>query len=290
MNGKINRQGLFFEQIMYSAVFVVLYIIILFSSTTAQVVIDDPRELKGVDVIERSGETIPLDLTFTDDNGDKIILSRYFNDDKPVILIMGYYTCPMLCNLVFNGITNTLSESDWLLGKQFKIINVSIDPTETSLVAGAKKKNYLSELGRYESEDGWVFLTGDSSQSAALAEAIGFKYYYDDDTEQYAHPALLTILSPTGKISRYLYGIEFKERDLRFSLIDASEGKVGTTIDRLILSCFHYDPSAGGYVAIAGNIMMFGGLLTVLLLGLFLSSFWIKEFVRKKRVAAAQNI
>jgi len=229
-------------------------------------------------------------LTFTAANGEEITLQQYFNDGKPVILILGYYTCPMLCNLVFNGVSEAIKESDWTLGDQFRIITVSIDSSETDLVASAKKKNYLREIGRYKDEYAWLFLTGAADQSSRLAEAIGFGYFYDEEIEQYAHPALLTILSPGGKITRYFYGIEFKERDLRLALMEASEGRIGSTLDRLILYCYHYDSEAGGYVAVAGNIMKLGGLLTLILFGLFLSIFWLREIRRRGKSARIGEI
>jgi len=166
---------------------------------------------------------------------------------------------------------------DWVPGKEFKILTVSIDPTENVELAAAKKSRYYADFGKAMAEDGWVFFIAEESQSKALADAIGFQYYYDKERDQYAHPAVITIISPNGKISRYLYGIEFKERDLKLGLLEASEGKIGTTLDRFLLYCYHYDPDSKGYAILAGNVMRFGGGITLILLIIFLGSLWVKE-------------
>lgn len=253
--------------------------------TNGQVVQENPEDLQQINVVEHLNEKIPLDFEFIDENGENVSLSDYFGQGRPVILILGYYTCPMLCNLVFNGVRDAVMDMDWLPGNQFQIVTVSIDPTETNLIASAKKKNYIESIGKDNIDKGWVFLTGRESQSAALAEAVGFKYFYDKKLEQYAHPAVLTILTDEGVISRYLYGIQFDKRDLRLALLDASEGKIGNTLDRILLYCYHYDPDAGGYVVLAGNVMKLGGVVTLFLLGGLLSTLWFKE--RRKRLKKA---
>ncbi|MFZ5981702.1 MAG: SCO family protein [Candidatus Zixiibacteriota bacterium] len=260
---------------------VLVAIMLLAGIVFAQVVEQDPSQLRDIDIIEHLGDTIPLDIAFTDDRGQTIKLETYFHRGRPVILHPGYYTCPMLCNLVMNGLAAAAKEIPWLPGKEFQIVSFSIDPTETPLVAAAKKKNYLKAIGKPDIESGWDFLTGDSAQSRALADAIGFKYYYDEDQKQYAHAAVLVIVTEDGRISRYLYGIEFRERDLKLALVEASEGRVGSTLDRLILYCYHYDPRAGGYVVFAGNIMRLGGLLTLIILAAFLTWLWLRDRRRK---------
>lgn len=265
------------------AVIVLLIILVLFSVSPGQVIEESPKELKGIGVNEHPGAKIPLDLTFTADDGREVKLSEYFNQGKPVILIMGYYTCPMLCNLVFNGVRDVVKEMDWVPGKQFQILTVSIDSTETPVLAAAKKKNYIESIDKAGVEDGWVFFTGPAQRSRALADAIGFEYYYDEDNKQYAHAAVITILTPEGKISRYFYGIQFRELDVRLALMEASEGKVGNTIDRLILYCYHYDPSAGSYTIFAANIMKLGGLVTLVLLGALIFFLWLKGSRKKTR-------
>jgi len=256
-------------------------IIGLFMPTYGQVVDENPEQLKNIDVVEHLGESIPLNLEFVRDNGDTVNLESYFHQGKPVVLVLGYYTCPMLCNLVMNGLTSSINELVWQPGNEYQIVSASIDTTETDLVAGAKKANYLKEIKFKNIENGWDFLTTSSNNTALLAEAVGFKYFYDEDQKQYAHPAVLVVLTESGVISRYLYGIEYKERDFRLALLEASEGKIGSTVDRLILYCFHYDPNAGSYVVFAGNVMRAGGVLTVVIFGSALAVLWWHE--RRKR-------
>jgi protein SCO1/2 len=193
----------------------------------------------------------------------------------------------MLCNLVLNGLTSALREVDMKPGEDYRFVAVSIDPRETYELAAAKKKNYIGSLDREGADTGWVFHVGAESQSKALADALGFEYYWDDDKQQFAHPAVVFLLSPDGKISRYLYGIEFDERDVRLGLLEASEGKVGSTVDKLILYCFHYDPESGGYVAIAANIMKLGGLFTLVLVAALLTILWLRDRHRKSSKPAA---
>lgn len=248
----------------------------------SQVVTEKPRELQNVDISERLGEKIPLDVVFISDEGDTVRLEKYFNQGKPVILVPGYYTCPMLCNLVMNGISDALIEIDWLAGEEFQIVSFSIDPTETDLIASAKKKNYMSRIGKPGTEKGWSLLVGDASQSKALADAIGFGYYWDDNTEQYAHAAVIVILTEDGTISRYLYGIQYPVMDLRLALIEASEGKIGSTLDKILLFCYHYDPDAGSYVVFAGNLMRVGGVVTLIAMVTLVGLLWRRE--RRRRI------
>jgi protein SCO1/2 len=250
-----------------------------------QVAESDPVQLRGIDVVEHLSDTISLDLEFTGSDGQPVKLGSFFIEGKPVILIMGYYTCPMLCNLVANGVSDVVREMPWLPGKEYQLISVSIDPRDTDVIALAKQENYLTSIGKPGIDNGWVFLTGDSSQSAALAEAIGFKYYYDEEQDQYAHAALLTVLTDKGKISRYLYGIQFKERDLHLALVEASEGKVGSTIDRILLYCYHYDPEAGSYVVFAGNVMRLGGFVTLGIMIVLIGGLLLRERQRRSSVS-----
>lgn len=259
----------------------ILSLALLVGGAAAQVVQEHVPELEGIDVEEHLGDTIPLHLSFVDDHGQTVRLGDYFDRDKPVALILGYYECPMLCNLVFNGLTAAIPDLGLAMGDQYQIINVSIDPAETPELAAAKKANYLDALGSAASADGWAFLTGDSAQIAALAGALGFKYYYVEDRDEYAHPAVVHILSERGVISRYLYGIQYNPRDVKLALLEASEGKIGSTLDRIILYCFHYDPDAGSYVVFARNVMLIGGVLTVIVLGAFLLTLWLRERHRK---------
>jgi protein SCO1/2 len=263
-----------------------LILVMIAASVFSQAVQKNPREFEGVDVVEHKGDTIPMDLRFVDGTGDTVTIGSYFEQDRPVILIMGYYTCPMLCNLVFNGVAETVQEMGLELGEDYRIVSVSIDPTETSLIAEAKRRNYMKDMGRAPDNRDWAFLVGAEDQSKALAEAVGFKYYWDEKQEQYAHAAVITVLTDDGMISRYLYGIQFPARDLKLALMEAGEGEIGDTFDRIMLYCYHYDPQAGGYVMFAGNVMRLGGALTLLLLGLLIGGLIWRER-RKRRTESA---
>ncbi|MEW5702325.1 MAG: SCO family protein [Candidatus Zixiibacteriota bacterium] len=253
----------------------------------AQQVLENVPELQRIDVVEHLGDTIPLDLVFTDDRGDPVTLRRYFTADRPVILTLAYSNCPMLCSIVLDGLTNGVQALSWRPGGEFQMITVSIDPLETVEQAAARKKRYMSYLPRASNPDGWAFLVGAAGQSRALADAVGFKYFWDEKSRQYAHPAVVMILTGDGVVSRYLYGIEYKERDLRLGLLEASEGKIGSTIDRIILYCFHYDPAAKGYVLFAGNVMRLGGLLTMVALVAFLVALWVRDRLHHRAGPAA---
>ena len=253
----------------------------------AQVVKESDKDLDRITVEEHLGDKIPLDLVFNDDQGQPVKLGDYFNQGKPVVLTLGYYECPMLCNLVFNGLSEAVKQIDWVPGTDFQMVTVSINPEETPQLAFAKKENYLKSLGKPVPETGWMFLTGAEDQSRALADAVGFRYFYDAERDQYAHPAVAILVAADGTISRYLYGIDFARQDFRLALLEASEGKIGDTIDRIILYCFHYDPDAEGYVVVAGNVMKLGGVVTMLVLGLFIGALWYGERCKKARLAAA---
>lgn len=246
-------------------------------SVSAQLVLDSVAELSKIDIEEHLGEYLPLDLQFTDHDGREVTLSDYFNKDKPVLLVLAYYECPMLCNLVLNGLSDGINDLGWTPGEKYEIITVSIDPLETVELANSKRANYLKWINQPDLENGWNFLIGDESQSKALAEAVGFKYYYVDDKDEYAHPAAIYLLSDDGKISRYLYGIEFKSKNLKLGLLEAAQGKIGSTVDRIILYCFRYNPDEKGYVLIASNVMKVSGAITLILLSTLIGILWLRE-------------
>jgi protein SCO1/2 len=252
----------------------------------AQVVRDDIDELQDIDVDEHLGESIPLDLSFTNEKGEKKALQSFFDNDKPKILVLAYYNCPMLCTLVLNGLSETIRAMQLKPAEDYEILTISIDPSETPQLAEAKKKAQIGEIDKRGLDIGWHFFVGRDSSIRALADAIGFKYFYVEEREEYAHPAVLVVLTPDGMISRYLYGIEYPEFNLRLALLEASEGKIGSTLDKLILYCFHFDPGANGYVMFAANVMKLGGVATLIILGLFLGGFWFRE-IRKKRLTSA---
>jgi protein SCO1/2 len=268
---------------------VIMISVFLAQLVSAQAVQEKPQELQGIDIEEHLGQRIPLDLQFTNENGQLESIGKYFNQGKPVILILAYYECPMLCTLVLNGMAVGVNQLDWTLGNEYQILTISINPAETPDLAAAKKVNLMNTISKKKNVNGWRFFVGRQDQITKLANAIGFKYYYDERQKQFAHPAVATILAPDGRISRYLYGVDFKKQDLRLALLEASEGKIGNSIDRIILYCFHYDPSARGYVLFATNVMKLGGLATVIAVGALLSVFWIRERRRKPAINGSLN-
>lgn len=236
-----------------------------------------PAELEGVDIVDHIGQKVNLDFEFTAESGYQVPLRQFFSKGKPVLLNFVYYRCPMLCNLVLNGQTAALRELAWTAGKEFEIVTISIAPEEGFNLARAKKKFYLDSYGRDAAAQGWHFLTDWQGNTKRLADQLGFKYRWDEKTQQWAHTAAIMLLTPDGRISRYLYGIRFKERDLRLGLAEASEGRLGSFGDKLLLFCFHYDPEARGYVPFARNIMKLGGGLMVVLMGLVITFLFRRE-------------
>ena len=257
------------------------------SAAGAQVVRDSVSELMGIDIIEHLGDSLPLNLSFVDDNGNKVTLSDYFKGDKPVLLTLGYYECPMLCNLVFNGVSEGIKELGWVPGEKYEVVSVSIDPLETAELAANKKANYIKFLEMPEAAAGWHFLVTESENAKTLADAIGFKYYYVEDRDEYAHAAAAYLISPDGVISRYLYGIQYTGINLKLGLLEASEGKIGSTMDKILLYCFRYDPDAKGYVLFAQNAMKVGGVATVILIALLVGSLYLKERLKARSETAA---
>jgi protein SCO1 len=225
-----------------------------------------PDLLKQVGIDQKLNQSVPLNLAFRDEHGQSVQLGQYFGQ-KPVILTLVYYNCPMLCTQVLNGVESGLKELPMDIGKQFNVVTVSIDPTEGHVLADVKQEMYTGMYGRPGAAQGWHFLTGDEPQIKQLADAVGFRYAYDPETKQFAHASAIMILTPDGKVSRYLYGIQFPSRDLRLGLVEASEGKIGSPVDAVLLFCYHYDPHTGKYGLLISHIIQAGGALTVLILG-----------------------
>lgn len=242
-----------------------------------------PKELEGVGVTERAGTKLPLGLEFTDEAGRAVRLGDYVRGKRPFILNLVYYRCAMLCNLILNGQVEALKGIPWTPGREFEIITVSIDPRETHTLAKLKKQNYIRDYGKPEAAGGWHFLTGGEKSIRALADAAGFGYRYDEKKDIYVHSAAIFLGTPDGRLSRYLYGVMFAPATLKLSLVEASEGKTGGAIDKIMLFCFHYDADSGRYGPAAMNIMRLGGALTALLLGGALGIFWMREAGGKQR-------
>ena len=215
-----------------------------------------------VDVTQRIGEKVPLDLEFVDENGNVVTLGDYLND-KPIVLTPVYYSCPMLCNLVLDGLVKVARELRFDIGEEYDVVSLSFDPSETPEMASAKKEIYASRYGREQAEEGWHFLTGDRLEIRQLMDSIGFRYEYDQSLQQYAHAAVVIVIQPDGTISRYFYGFEYDPRDLRLALVEASEGEVGDIVDQALLLCFSYDATAGKYTATVMNVIRLAGTVTV---------------------------
>jgi protein SCO1/2 len=227
---------------------------------------DVPFALKDIGIEQRLNAQVPLDLNFRDETGQTVRLGDYFGK-RPVVVSLVYYKCPKLCNLVLNGLVGGLKTLPFTVGKEFDVVTVSFDPRESAADAAAKKEVVRHDYGRpgdaASFAAGWHFLTGDKASIDALANAVGFKYAFDTASNQYAHASGVMVATPQGKLSHYFYGIEYAPRDLKFGLVEASEGKIGSAVDKLTLYCFHYDPTTGKYGPAIMNIMRATGVLTV---------------------------
>ncbi len=225
--------------------------------------------MKRVGFDQNLNAQVPLDLPLRDESGRLIRLGDLLGK-KPAILNLVYYECPMLCNEVLNSLLRSLNALTFDVGKEFDVITVSIDPKETYTAAARKKGLYLARYGRPGAEKGWHFLTGEGDSVAKLAKIVGFRYEFDAKSGQYAHPAGVMILTPQGKLSRYIYGISYPARDLRLGVMDAAMQKIGSPIDQLLLLCFHYDPRTGRYNLAAMNVIRLLGVATAGSLGAFM--------------------
>ncbi len=228
-----------------------------------------PAPLRDVGIDQKLNEQLPLNLTFRDETGKPVQLRQYFGQ-KPVILSLVYYDCPMLCTLVLNGLVRSLRVVPLDVGDQFDVVTVSFDPRETPALAAAKKETYVKRYARAQASQGWHFLTGEEASIQQLTRAVGFRYAYDAKSGEFAHATGIMVLTPTGRLARYFYGIEYSPRDLRLALVEASAHKIGSVVDQLLLFCFHYDPRTGKYSLVVMNVLRVAGMGTLLALGSFL--------------------
>jgi protein SCO1/2 len=224
--------------------------------------------LADVEFQQRLHEQLPLDLKFVNEDGREVRLGEYFNR-RPVLLAFVYYECPMLCTQVLNGVTSALTALDEKVGADYEVVAVSFDPRETAVLAAAKKKSYVDRYNRPGSEHGFHFLTGSEASIKALTAAAGFKYAWDEQTQQFAHASGFVVATPQGKLSRYFFGIEYAPRDVKFALMESSAGRVGSLIDQVLLYCYHYDPKTGSYSFVAMKAVQLGGAFTLLALAGF---------------------
>ncbi len=262
---------------------VLLAVFLTSQAAQAQLNREQPDALQNLGVDEHLGEFIPLDAKFATSTGDSVVLGDLLEEGKPVLLNPLYYECPMLCGLVLDGTINVIEDLQWKPGKDFIVISISIDPEEDAELAARSKENYLSQMDSV-TKSGWYFLTGDKSQIDKVVEAVGFRYKEIEGTGEFAHSAAIMLLSPDGKITRYLYGVSYDEFNVRSALYEAADGKIGSTIDKVVMYCYQYDPDSGSYVPVAINIMKLGGLATLIILGIFLGSLWLRE-KRKKQTS-----
>ncbi len=229
-----------------------------------------PGALIGVGIDQKLDEQVPLNTMLKDEAGRDVPLSTYFSKGKPVLLVPVYYRCPMLCTQILTGVESTLKAVTFDPGKDFEVVAVSIDPKDTPELAAAKKQTYLHRYARPNTANGWHFLTGTEANVRPLMDAIGYHYKYDPKTDQYAHASGIMVLTPDGRVSRYFYGVEYAPRDVRLGLVEASQNKIGSPVDAVLLFCFHYDPATGKYGAIAMNLLRASAALFALIGGTFL--------------------
>jgi len=260
------------------------------SPARAQVLLsDNPAAVLGAGLEEHRGAAVPEGLTFTDAQGQPVEFSSFFDGKRPVVLVLGYYDCPLLCPWVFSSLQGSFNTLAWQVGKEYRVVAVSIDPTNTPEQAAEQQRKSLSGLRRGEAPGGWEFLLSDDVNAARLAEAVGFKYAYLPDTDEYVHPGVVIVLSPTGVVSQYLQVSPLPEKQLRLSLMDAADGKIGSLIDKFIFSCHVYDPDAGSYVFHARTLMNAAGVLTAVAIFATVGALLLSERRRRRRAAAKDS-
>ena len=223
------------------------------------------KAFAAIGIDQRLDEQLPLDLKFTNELGESVLLGDYFGS-KPVVLTLVYYECPMLCGQVLNGLLQSLQIIPFDVGNEFEVVTVSFDPEESAEMAAKKKRTYLKRYNRIGAEEGWHFLTGEQDQIDQLTEAVGFRYEYDAETDNYIHASGIMVLTPSGKLSRYFYGIEFPPKDLRLGLVESAAEQIGSAVDQLLLLCFQYDPETGKYGLVIMNTLRVAGIATVAVL------------------------
>jgi len=246
---------------------------------------EKPQELMGVGITERLGGDVDLGLEFVDDEGKAVTLGSYFSGEKPVLFTIIYFNCPSLCNYHLNGLTEALREMEWTVGDQFELVALTMNHRETPDLAKQKKAAYVKDYGRPESADGWHFLTGTEENIKKIADQVGFGFKWLPDQKEYSHASAAQVMTPDGKISRYLHGIQFDAQTVKLSLLEASSGKIGNIIDQIVLYCFQFDPNKNKYTVYAWNIMQAGAIGIVVILTLILVPLWWRE----KRVIEESN-
>lgn len=238
-----------------------------------------PAALQNIGIEQKLGEQLPLDTVFKDENGRAVKLGEYFSKERPVVLALVYYECPMLCNEVLNGLTGSLKGISFDAGKEFDVVAISFDARENEKpeLTKNKKAAYVERYGRPGSEKGWHFLTGEQASIDAVTKAAGFKYQWDEKSNQFAHAGGIMIVTPDGKMSRYFYGIDYSPKDVKFGIMESAGSKIGNPAEKLLLYCFHYDPASGKYGLAILNVIRLGGIATLMGLGAMFFVLWRKN-------------
>jgi protein SCO1 len=238
---------------------------------------EGPAPLSGVEIDEKLNARVPAGAAFLDQDGKPVKVGDVLGKGKPVVVALVYYECPMLCGLVLGGMARGMKETGLELGKDYTALSISFDPREKPAQGFVRQKHYLQSFDKADRKDVWPFWVGQEADIRAVTDAVGFKYKFDEETKQYAHGAAILVLTPDGRVSRYLYGVEFPGRDLRLALVEAADGKVGTSFDRFLLTCYRYDPVARRYVPYAMGLVRAGALLVLFGLATTLFVFWRRE-------------
>jgi protein SCO1/2 len=246
------------------------------------------RILQKIVFDQKLDAQLPLDLILTDEEGKQQPLRAYFGD-RPVLFVLAYYRCPMLCNQVLNGVLKSTNALKFVAGRDFEIVVVSFDPSDTPAMAAAKRDSYVERYHHADGAAGWHFLTGSQETVAKIAETVGFTYVYDERSNQFAHASGIMIVTPDGRLSQYFYGIDFATRDLRLGLVEASEGKIGNFVDQVLLTCFHYDPLTGRYGVVILGLVRIAGVITVLAIVGYIALSLHRERRAKSQLALGPN-
>ncbi len=251
--------------------------LIIFSTLLLGVETKSDMHLQSIDVENKLGEQVSSDIGFINSYSQKVSLGKYFNQNIPIVLVMAYYQCPMLCSLVLNGMSSALSNSGLIPGKDYSLLTLSIDPSEGPDLSKEKKRNYIDTYFADYDYDFWTFGTTSNEQISKITSELGFNYSYDEFSGQYAHPAVVYILDQKGVISNQIFGIDPTSNDLKLAILNAQDESVSSIFDKILLYCYQYNPKAGNYTLLASNVMKVAGVVMVLFMGVFLSFFWTKE-------------
>jgi len=258
------------------------------SGPTAGESLTDPS-IPEVGIQQRVGEQIPLNIPLVDETGRQVQLQDYFNDGKPVVLALAYYECPMLCGETLNGMLEVFNELDFTIGEDYTVVIVSFDPGETPDLAANKKNRFMKAYGRDDAAQDWHFLTGPAESSLAIANAAGYGYEYVPESDEYAHASAIMALTPEGKINRYFFGVQFPPKELRYALLSASDGAIGSVADQVVLRCYLYNNATGEYTLSIMYIVRLAGMATVALIGIIVGGFLIRERLKHRRHDSASE-